>query len=254
MTTALEVQGVSKAFGAIQVSNNIHLTLERGARHALIGPNGAGKTTLVSLLSGVLAPSAGRILLNGEDITGMPAWKRVKKGLVRTFQISSLFPDLTVLENVYMALNEHKRSSSRLLRPTSSYKQQIAQAEHILESFSMGADMHRAVSEVAYGRQRLTELAIAVALQPEVLLLDEPAAGIPSAEVELLLNAVKALPEHIAILIIEHDMQVVRQIATHATVLVQGEVLMSGSVDDVMNAPQVRDVYLGTSGVKRYNA
>lgn len=251
---ALEASDLSKSFGALRVADNINLNLPAGARHALIGPNGAGKTTFVQLLSGVLRPDGGRISLLGADITFSSQRFRVKQGLVRTFQISSLFRGLTVLENVYLAVSEHCGASRQMLRAAGTQRQLLARAEQVIEQLGLADDMHRKISEIAYGRQRLVEIAIALSLEPKVLLLDEPAAGIPTKEVSLLLDAVDHLPSEIAILMIEHDMHVVRRFATEVTVLVNGTVLTSGSPNEVMSSEEVRTVYLGQSGHERFAA
>lgn len=251
---ALETSDLCKSFGALRVASNINLRLAMGARHALIGPNGAGKTTFVQLLSGVLRPDAGQIALMGEDITFSSQRHRVKRGLVRTFQVTSLFRGLTVLENVFLAASEHRGSSRQMIRAAGAHRQLLAWIETIIAQLGLADDMHRKVSEIAYGRQRLVEIAIALSLEPKVLLLDEPAAGIPTAEVSLLLDAVERLPDEIAILMIEHDMHVVRRFATEVTVLANGSVLLSGSPYDVMSSEEVRTVYLGQSGHERFIA
>jgi branched-chain amino acid transport system ATP-binding protein len=249
---ALETAGLRKSFGALHVANNINIRLPAGARHALIGPNGAGKTTFVQLLSGVLRPDGGRILLVGADITSSSQRSRVKHGLVRTFQVTSLFRGLTVLENVYLAVSEHCGASRQMIRAAGNQRELLTRAEEIIGQLGLADDMHRRIAEIAYGRQRLVEIAIALSLEPKVLLLDEPAAGIPTKEVSILLDAVDRLPRDIAILMIEHDMHVVRRFATEVTVLVNGAVLLSGSPQDVMSATEVRTVYLGQSGHERF--
>jgi branched-chain amino acid transport system ATP-binding protein len=254
MTEALEVQNLNKSFGAIQVAKDISITLERGARHALIGPNGAGKTSLVGILSGVITPNSGHILLFGQDITKDSPSLRTRKGLVRTFQVSNLFTNLTVLENVYLAVSEKFRSSFDFWTGAGKKRELIERAEHVIEQMKLTGDVHSRVSEIAYGRQRLVEIAIGLALEPQVLLLDEPAAGIPHSETDVLLDAVYGLPEEIAILMIEHDMQIVRRFASKVTVLVNGAVLITGTPQDVMMSDKVREVYLGHSGASRYSS
>jgi branched-chain amino acid transport system ATP-binding protein len=252
MSYALQVSGLSKSFGAIAVTREVSFSLAPGARHALIGPNGSGKTTLVGLLSGVLRPDAGRIELMGSDITQASPQARVKLGLVRTFQINSLFTSLSVLENVMVALGEHRGASWRLLRPLNKRRDLIDEAHTVIARLGLASDAHRQVKVLPYGRQRLVEIAIAVALEPQVLLLDEPAAGIPSAEVPYILEEIERLPKDIAILMIEHDMALIRRFAQEVTVLVAGEILTSGSPSDVMADPEVRRVYLGSGGEARF--
>ena len=249
---ALEATGLHKSFGALKVTDDVGLRLEAGSRTALIGPNGAGKTTLVGLLSGTVRPDAGRILLRGRDITRDALAFRVKQGLVRTFQVSSLFPKLTVLENIFLALSENQGASRDLWHPAARRQTLIERAEAIMESLHLIDDRHRRVTEISYGAQRLLEIAIALALEPKVLLLDEPAAGIPADEVGALLDAVAGLPPDIAILMIEHDMHVVRRFATEVHVLVGGRMLMVGPPAEVMASPEVREVYLGTYGQSRF--
>jgi branched-chain amino acid transport system ATP-binding protein len=249
---ALDASGLHKSFGALKVTEDVGLRLEEGARTALIGPNGAGKTTLVGLLSGTIRPDAGIIALRGRDITRDALAFRVKQGLVRTFQVSSLFAQLTVLENVFLAISENAGASQDLWRPAGRRRDLIERAETILERLHLGESRHRRVTEISYGSQRLLEIAIALALEPKVLLLDEPAAGIPSDEVGVLLDAVAGLPPDIAILMIEHDMHVVRRFASEVYVLVHGRVLTVGPPAEVMASAEVRAVYLGTSGQSRF--
>jgi ABC-type branched-subunit amino acid transport system ATPase component len=250
----LEAQGLCKSFGALKVTDSVSLSLAPGARHALIGPNGAGKTTLVGILSGIIRPDAGRIILSGRDVTRAASARRTKQGLVRTFQVSSLFPDMTVLENVFLAVSENAGTSLNIWRPAGKQRALIEKAESLIERLRLTENTHRRVSEIAYGRQRLVEIAIALALEPKVLLLDEPAAGIPSAETGLLLDAVESLPRDIAILMIEHDMQVVRRFASTVTVLVLGRTLMTGTPAEVMSSTEVQSVYLGAAGKARFHA
>jgi len=251
-TFALETIDLCKTFGALKVVDHVSLRLPQGARHALIGPNGAGKTTVVQLLSGVLRPDSGRILLGGIDISASSQQRRVKHGLVRTFQVTNLFRGLTVLENVFLAVSERHGVSRQMITAAGKRRDLIERAELIIEQLGLGADRHRRISEIAYGQQRLVEIAVALSLDPKVLLLDEPAAGIPSKEVSLLLDAVERLPADIAILMIEHDMHVVRRFASEVSVLVGGRILMSGLPQEVMASEQVRTVYLGQTGQKRF--
>jgi branched-chain amino acid transport system ATP-binding protein len=251
-TAALEATGLQKSFGALKVTDDVGLRLEAGSRTALIGPNGAGKTTLVGLLSGTVRPDAGRIALHGRDVTRDALAFRVKQGLVRTFQVSSLFAKLTVLENIFLAISENEGASRDLWRPAGRRRDLIERAEAIMKRLHLTDSRHRRVTEIPYGVQRLLEIAIALALEPKVLLLDEPAAGIPTDEVGVLLDAVASLPPQIAVLMIEHDMHVVRRFATEVYVLFRGRVLTVGPPAEVMASPEVRAVYLGTSGQSRF--
>ncbi|MEX0404325.1 ABC transporter ATP-binding protein [Aquibium sp. LZ166] len=248
----LEAIGLQKSFGALKVAQDVTLRLRPGERHALIGPNGAGKSTLVALLSGVLALGGGRILLGGRDISRSSPSQRTREGLVRTFQVSNLFGGLTVLENVYLAISERAGASFRLWRPAYRNTDLIGRSHEILEQLGLGDVARTRVDQLAYGQQRLLEIAIALALRPKVLLLDEPTAGIPSTEAGILLDALDRLPPEIAILLIEHDMQVVRRFASTVTVLVEGKILMTGSPIEVMSSEEVRSVYLGKAGQTRF--
>jgi ABC-type branched-subunit amino acid transport system ATPase component len=245
-TALLETLGLCKNFGALEVARDISFRLERGARHALIGPNGAGKTTFVNLLTGLHAPSAGRVLLDGEDVTALAQAKRVKRGIARTFQINQLFRGLTVLENVCVAVAERLGAGGSMWRPAGRRADVLAEAERLLEAMRLGADAGRRVGELPYGRQRLVEIAIALGLEPRVLLLDEPAAGVPSAESHIILDAIAALPAEIAVLIIEHDMDLVFRFAERITVLVSGAVFAEGAPAEIAANRDVRSVYLGS--------
>jgi ABC-type branched-subunit amino acid transport system ATPase component len=242
---AIETRGLCKSFGALAVASDIDFRLEYGARHALIGPNGAGKTTFVNLVTGVLAPSAGRILLDGEDVTALPQARRVKRGLARTFQINTLFRGLTVLENVVMAMGEHRGLAGNMLRPAGSRRELIERAYAALERLGIAEEAGRLVRELPYGRQRLVEIAVALGLEPKVLLLDEPAAGVPGAENGTIVETIESLSPEISVLIIEHDMDLVFRLARRITVLVQGSILVEGTPAEIAEDPRVREVYLG---------
>ena len=242
---SLETRNLCKSFGALTVADGIDFALAPGARHALIGPNGAGKTTFINMLTGVLAPSSGRILLGGEDITGLAQAKRVKRGLGRTFQISSLFRSLAVLDNVALAVAERRQIARRMFKPASAYGDVKEETLGLLSSLGLAADAAARVSELPYGKQRLVEIAIALAMKPRVLLLDEPAAGVPSMESHRILEVLGELPAEIAILIIEHDMDLVFRFASRITVLAAGAVLMEGTPQEVAADERVRAVYLG---------
>jgi branched-chain amino acid transport system ATP-binding protein len=241
----LETRGLCKNFGALEVARDVNFALHAGARHALIGPNGAGKTTFVNLITGALNASQGSVHLQGEDITNIPEAGRVKRGLVRTFQINTLFNGLTVLDNLYLAVSEHMGVAGSMFRPLGSRPAVVAEAVRLLTMLQLEGDADKQITELPYGRQRLVEIAIALALEPRVLLLDEPAAGVPSAESHIILDAIGALPDDIAVLIIEHDMDVVFRFAREITVLVAGGILATGTPDDIAANPEVRSVYLG---------
>ncbi len=245
MNVALETRGLCKSFGALTVADNIDFRLESGARHALIGPNGAGKTTFVNMLTGLVPPSSGRIVLGGEDITAMGQAKRVKLGLGRTFQINALFRRLAVLDNVALAVAERRGVARRMLRAASMHEDVRAESMELLATLGLAEDAGVRAVDLPYGKQRLVEIAIALGLKPGVLLLDEPAAGVPSLESHRILQVLDNLPKHIAILIIEHDMDLVFRFAQRITVLVQGEVLVEGPPDEIAKDRRVHQVYLG---------
>ena len=245
MTAVLSTSLLNKTFGALHVTQNVSLELKPGERHALIGPNGAGKTTLVNLITGVVSPDSGAVFLNGTDVTGLAQAARVKLGLGRTFQINQLFRELSVLENVALSVAERQGVGARLLRPLGRHDGVLQEAMLLLEQFQLQDDALTPIRELAYGRQRLVEIAIAIGQQPSVLLLDEPAAGVASAESGLILDAVDRLDDSVAVLIIEHDMDVVFRFADQITVLVSGAVLTQGTPAQIAADPQVRSVYLG---------
>ncbi len=244
---ALETRGLCKNFGALEVARSIDFGLAAGARHALIGPNGAGKTTFVNLLTGLERPSRGQVLLAGEDVTRLAQAKRVKRGIARTFQINQLFRGLSVLDNVCIAVAERLGVGGGLIKPAGRRADVIAEASRLIAMLRLDADAGRRVAELPYGRQRLVELAIALGLDPRVLLLDEPAAGIPSTESHILLDAIAALPREIAVLIIEHDMDLVFRFAERITVLVAGAVFAEGTPAEIAANADVRAIYLGTA-------
>ena len=245
MSAALETSGLCRSFGALTVADNIDFRLEAGARHALIGPNGAGKTTFVNMLTGVLAPSRGRIILGGHDVTDAGQAARVKRGLGRTFQINALFRNLTALDNVALGVAERRGIASRMWLPASRHHDVREESQELLATLGLADDARRRVLDLPYGKQRLVEIAIALGLKPKVLLLDEPAAGVPKAESERILEVLDRLPSEIAILIIEHDMDLVFRFARRITVLVQGEVLMEGTAAEIAADRRVHEVYLG---------
>ncbi len=248
MTAALlETRGLCKSFGALDVAREIDFRLERGARQALIGPNGAGKTTFLNLLTGLLRPSRGSVLLKGEDVTSLAQAKRVKRGIARTFQINQLFRGLTVLENVCIAVAERLGAGGSMLRAAGERSDVIAEATRLLATLRLADDAGRRIGELPYGRQRLVEIAIALGLRPQVLLLDEPAAGTPSAESHILFDAIAGLPDEIAVLIIEHDMDFVFRFAERITVMVNGAIYAEGTPGAIAADRNVRAVYLGSA-------
>jgi len=244
----LETRALSRHFGALLAVQDIDFRLAAGARHALIGPNGAGKTTFINLLAGLLSPSRGRVLLQGLDVTGKTQAERVKLGLARTFQINRLFRGLTVLENVCISVAERVGAAPSMIYPVGRRTDVIDEAMRLLEMLKLTAEAGRRVSELPYGRQRLVEIAIAIGLKPQVLLLDEPAAGVPSAESHIILDAIESLPEQLAVLIIEHDMDLVFRFARRVTVMVGGALFAEGTPREIEANAQVRAIYLGQAG------
>ncbi len=241
----LRTESLSKHWGAFQANSDITLNFESGARHALIGPNGAGKTTFINLLTGALAPSSGRIWLGEEDITRLPPHRRVRRGVARTFQINTLFPGLTVLESVMLALFEQRDRSNIWYRSVARERATEADAMELLHTLHLHLDANAVVRSLPYGKQRLLEIALALAAKPRILLLDEPAAGIPSEQSGELFEVIAALPRDVTIVFIEHDMNLVFRFAERITVLVGGRVLVEGTPDEIAADPRVREVYLG---------
>jgi ABC-type branched-subunit amino acid transport system ATPase component len=243
--SALATRGLNKSFGSLVVASNIELNLPHGVRYALIGPNGAGKTTLINLITGALRPDSGHIILGSDDITALPAEQRVRLGLVRTHQINSLFPHLTALESVTLAVCERRRVAQTWWRQLPAYRDEIDEAYDILSRLTLGPVCHRVTRELAYGQQRLLEIALALAVKPKVLLLDEPAAGVPREESRELFAVIAGLSSDITVLFIEHDMDLVFRFASRVIVMVSGRILLEGTPQEIAHDPQVRAVYLG---------
>jgi branched-chain amino acid transport system ATP-binding protein len=245
MTLALETQGLVKQFGGLKVTRDLSLKVAQGARHALIGPNGAGKTTVINLLTGVLRPDGGRILLEGNDITGLPVHGRVLRGLSRTFQINQLYPDLTPIETVGLAVSERLGRGGDWWRVMGTRDDVNAEIAENLDRFHLADVMNEPTATLPYGKQRLLEIAVAIATKPRVLLLDEPAAGVPEGERHDILAAVASLPRDVTVLLIEHDMDLVFSFADRISVLVNGAMLVEGTPVEVARDPRVKAVYLG---------
>jgi len=244
-TAALSTRGLDKSFGSLVVAKNIEIDLPRGARYALIGPNGAGKTTLINLITGMLRPDQGRIFLEADEVTALRPEERVKRGLVRTFQINTLFPHLSALEAVTLAVCERRGYAGTWWQKLPAYPDAVEEAYAILLSLRLVASCYRPTRELAYGQQRLLEIALALATNPKVLLLDEPAAGVPQGESAELFSVIADLSQDIAVLFIEHDMHVVFRFARRIIVMVGGRILVEGTPAEIAADARVREVYLG---------
>lgn len=245
MTATLRTEGLGKSWGAFAANTDLSLTFAPGARHALIGPNGAGKTTFINLLTGALAPSAGRIWLGDRDITSLPQHARVKLGMTRTFQINTLFAGLTVLESVVLAVAERTGASRIWARTVASQAALADEAMSVLALLRLERDADTETRQLPYGKQRLLEMALALATRPSILLLDEPAAGIPAGDSAELFAVIAGLPRDMTIVFIEHDMDLVFRFAERISVLVGGRVLAEGTPAEIAADARVKEVYLG---------
>ena len=247
MAALLETAGLSRTFGGLIAVRDVDFSLQEGAREALIGPNGAGKTTFINLLTGVLPPSSGTIRFAGEDISRLAAHARVRRGIARTFQINQLFDDMTPLEAVMLAILEREGQADSVARPLWRQTRIVDEAAALLACCNLAEWMDRRTAEIAYGRRRQLEIALALACRPRLLLLDEPAAGVPQGERQKIMAMIAALPRDVAVLLIEHDMDLVFSFADRISVLVNGALFREGSAEEVANDPAVRAVYLGES-------
>ena len=255
MSEVFRVENLSKAFGGLTVSRNISLAMHEGARLALIGPNGAGKTTFVNLVTGqTRARCRHASSLGGEDVTRLGSVRRVRKGLVRTFQVTRLFSDMTPEEHVTLTVLQREKKASRILSRFRDNLAVVGEVEGLLEALGLMEVARRKVGEIAYGQQRLLEIAIALALKPKVLLLDEPAAGVPQSETPRIEQALERLPPSLAVLMIEHDMDLVFRFAKHVVVLAAGEIIFEGLPSEVAANAKVREAYLGSYADARKHA
>lgn len=245
MNTTLRTVGLSKQWGTFKANSDVSLTFEPGSRHALIGPNGAGKTTYINLLTGSLPPTGGQVFFGDEDITNLPQHDRVKRGMTRTFQINTLFAGLTVLESVILAISEREGLQAKWYKTVEKQRAAIDEASALLTTLKLYNEANTLTRNLPYGKQRLVEIALALATKPKVLLLDEPAAGIPSAESAELFEVIAQLPRDVTIVFIEHDMGLVFRFAERITVMVGGKVLTEGTPAEIAADKRVKEVYLG---------
>ncbi len=242
---ALRLEGVTKHFGGLCAVDGVGLEVQPGERRALIGPNGAGKTTLFNLIAGALPVSSGRITLFGRDVTGASAHHRAAQGLARTFQITNLFPDLTVLENALLAIQAHTSSRFAMLRPARAFADLQARARATLDSVGLAGITDATVRNLSHGEQRQLEIGLALGGRPRLLLLDEPTAGLSPAESRLMADLLRRLDPAITVLMIEHDMDIALELSPRVTVLHYGCVIADGSRDEVRADSQVKEIYLG---------
>ena len=245
MSFALQTRGLVKKFGGFVATDNVSLNVATGSRHALIGPNGAGKTTLINLLTGFLEPTSGQVLLEGSDVTALLQHERVKRGVARTFQINRLFADMTVLESVLLSINERRALGAAWWRPVGAHTEALDEAAQLQARLKLADVANERARNLAYGKQRLIEIALALAAKPRVLLLDEPAAGVPTLESRELFETIAQLPRDVTVVLIEHDMDLVFRFADRISVLVSGAIMAEDVPDKIAADPLVRQLYLG---------
>ncbi|ANH06393.1 ABC transporter ATP-binding protein [Shinella sp. HZN7] len=246
MNAIFDVRNLKRTFGGLAVTNDVSLSMAPGDRVALIGPNGAGKTTFVNLVTGNLLPNSGSVALGGEDVTRLGPTERVRRGLVRSFQVTRLFSEMTPEEHVALAILQREGRTGRMFASHRAMPDVMDEVHALLARLGIAHLARHRVSEIAYGQQRLLELALALALKPRVLLLDEPAAGVPQSDTARIEQAIADLPADLAVLMIEHDMDLVFRFARRVVVLAAGEIIFDGSPDAVTKDARVRQAYLGS--------
>ena len=243
--TALELKSVTKQFGGLMAVNDVTLRLGQGERRGILGPNGAGKTTLFHLITGVLPLTSSEVLMYGQDVSDWKTHRRVAMGMARTFQITSLFPRLSVMDNVILAVQGLRKMKMVMWRPLSSFTEVFEKTEQLLTQAGFWELKDTEVRNLSHGEQRQLEIVLALASDPKVLLLDEPSAGLATGESREMADFLKSLDPNISILIIEHDLDVIFEVASHISVLHYGELLTDGPADQIRNDPRVQEIYLG---------
>jgi branched-chain amino acid transport system ATP-binding protein len=246
----LRLDGVTRTFGGVAALTGITIDVEEGARHVVFGPNGAGKTTLFKVISGEIRPTWGTVELFGRDVTAFSPWRRSRMGLGRTFQVTNLFFDLTVAENVFLARQAGDRGRFNAVRSRRSLRSLVDDVDRILDEEGLAHVAERPVREIAYGEQRLLEIAVTLATGPTLILLDEPTAGVPTADAGRLVERIRALPRSITVVLIEHDLEVAFAVSETATVLANGALIAHGPLEDVRADPNVQDVYVGSANIR----
>jgi ABC-type branched-subunit amino acid transport system ATPase component len=245
----LRLDGVTRTFGGVAALTEITIDVEEGARHVVFGPNGAGKTTLFKVISGEIRPTWGTVEIFGRNATSLSPWRRSRMGLGRTFQVTNLFFDLTVADNVLLARQAVDRGRFNPVRARRSMPTLVDDVARILDQEGLTHVAGRPVREIAYGEQRLLEIAVTLATEPKLILLDEPTAGVPTADAARLVERIRALPRSITVVLIEHDLEVAFAVSETATVLANGALIAHGPLEEVRADPNVQDVYVGSANI-----
>jgi len=249
---AVRVERLFKSFGGVRATQDVSFRVDAGGRLVIIGPNGAGKSTLFNLLNGQLLPDSGKVFLFGEDVTHLPLHKRAHMGMARSFQLTSLFPELSVLQNMMLALHGLRRSRFNPLRATLSYRSLLDRAEELLSLLDLWSKREDQIRMISYGEQRKLEIALCLASNPRLLLLDEPSAGLTSGERTGVMEMIRNLPAHIAVIIVDHDMDLVFGLANRIIVLHYGQIIAEGTPDEIQADPKVKEVYMGIEEERRH--
>jgi branched-chain amino acid transport system ATP-binding protein len=245
MSSILSIEDLSRTFGGVRALDNVRMEVSPSERKVIIGPNGAGKTTLFHAITGVIPVSSGKVRLNGADITRLPAHRRAALGLSRTFQITSLFKKLSVLENVLLGVQALDPAKYVAFRRQSAFRLAIDRARQLIEGFGLGRLTDRSIASLAYGEQRLVEILVTLATGPRILLLDEPTAGLSPVETEVVAERIQALPREITILMIEHDLDIAFRLCNRVAVMHRGQVLIEGTPEEIRANREVGEIYVG---------